>query len=137
MAQLNLQFSGIHFNVTSQDIYTVFSNHLQVKDDHLMMGDFGVAVNASYFVVVDTDLNIGTMNLLSLQYGVELPDWAWLVVMAAIVSLLIIGLLGLTVAIQRHKQNTEVKRRVLNAKTLDALRSQKTFDMVELGKYTY
>ena len=135
MAQLNLQFSGIHFNVTSQDIYTVFSNHLQVKDDHLMMGDFGVAVNASYFVVVDTDLNIGTMNLLSLQYGVELPDWAWLVVMAAIVSLLIIGLLGLTVAIQRHKQNTEVKRRVLNAKTLDALRSQKTFDMVELGKY--
>ena len=136
MAQLNLQFSGIHFNVTSQDIYTVFSNHLQVKDDHLMMGDFGVAVNASYFVVVDTDLNIGTMNLLSLQYGVELPDWAWLVVMAAIVSLLIIGLLGLTVAIQRHKQNTEVKRRVLNAKTLDALRSQKTFDMVELGKCT-
>lgn len=53
--------------------------------------------------------------------------------MAGIVSTFIMALLGVAFGVQKYRLGRKVKKRVLNAKTLEALKNNNSFDMIELG----
>ena len=131
----SLQFNGLIFNITSKDIYKAFRDYMEFNHDDNMMGDYRVEIDSAYFLVVDSDLSDGTLGPKFAKYGVELPDWAWLVVIASIVCILIVAVLGITIGVQRHKQDIAVQRKLLNSKALKSVRSPDAFDMVQLGKY--
>jgi len=132
VAEFYLQFSGIVFNVTSADVNSSWVDLLDVEDGQVKLGKFVIDVNNSHFQVVDTEILNEADNLVFAKYGVELPDWAWLVVMAGIVSTFIVALLGVVFGVQKYRMGKKVKKRVLNAKTLEALRNNNSFDMIEL-----
>ena len=132
----SLQFNGLIFNITSKDIYKAFRDYMEFNHDDNMMGDYRVEIDSAYFLVVDSDLSDGTLGPKFSKYGVELPDWAWLVVIASIVCILIVAVLGITIGVQRHKQDIAVQRKLLNSKALKSVRSPDAFDMVQLGKYS-
>ena len=152
VAEFYLQFSGIVFNVTSADVNSSWVDLLDVEDGQVKLGKFVIDVNNSHFQVVDTEILNEADNLVFAKYGVELPDWAWLVcrtqslrrinliflhlqvVMAGIVSTFIVALLGVVFGVQKYRMGKKVKKRVLNAKTLEALRNNNSFDMIELGE---
>lgn len=130
----SLQFNGLIFNITSKDIYKAFRDYMEYNHDDNMMGDYRVDIDSTYFLVVDSDLTDGTSGPKFAKYGVELPDWAWLVVIAGIVCILIVSVLGVTIGIQRHKQNIAVKKTLLKSKALKSVRSPDAFDMVQLDR---
>ena len=133
-ALFSLQFNGLIFNITSKDIYKAFRDYMEYNHDDNMMGDYRVDIDSTYFLVVDSDLGDGTFVPKFAKYGVELPDWAWLVVIAGIVCILIVAVLGIAIGVQRHKQNIAVKKTLLKSKALKSVRSPDAFDMVQLGK---
>ena len=133
-ALFSLQFNGLIFNITSKDIYKAFRDYMEYNHDNNMMGDYRVDIDSTYFLVVDSDLGGGTFVPKFAKYGVELPDWAWLVVIAGIVCILIVAVLGIAIGVQRHKQNIAVKKTLLKSKALKSVRSPDAFDMVQLGK---
>ena len=61
-------------------MYQSFVEYLKNVDGHRMMGDYEVNTDACYFLVVDTEIINEADNLVFTKYGVELPDWAWLVI---------------------------------------------------------
>jgi len=130
----SLQFNGLIFNITSKDIYKAFRDYMEFNHDDNMMGDYRVEIDSAYFLVVDSDLSDGTLGPKFAKYGVELPDWAWLVVIASIVCILIVAVLGITIGVQRHKQDIAVQRKLLNSKALKSVRSPDAFDMVQLDR---
>lgn len=79
VAEFYLQFSGIVFNVTSADVTSSWVDLLDVEDGQYKLGKFVIDVNTSHFQVVDTEVINDADNLVFAKYGVELPDWAWLV----------------------------------------------------------
>lgn len=131
----SLQFNGLIFKITSKDIYKAFRDYMEYNHESNMMGDYKVDAESAFFLVVDSDLSDGTFGQKFAKYGVELPDWAWLVVIAGIVCILIVAVLGISIGLQRHKQNIAVKRTLINSKALKSVRSPDAFDMVQLGKY--
>ena len=133
VAEFYLQFSGIVFNVTSADVTRSWVELLDVEDGQYKLGRYVVDVNTTRFQVVDTEILNDAENLVFAKYGVELPDWAWLVVMAGIVSTFIVALLGVVFGVQKYRLSRRVNKRVLNAKTLEALRNNNSFDMLEIG----
>ena len=133
VAEFYLQFSGIVFNVTSADVTRSWVELLDVEDGEYKLGRYVVDVNTTRFQVVDTEILNDAENLVFAKYGVELPDWAWLVVMAGIVSTFIVALLGVVFGVQKYRLSRRVNKRVLNAKTLEALRNNNSFDMLEIG----
>ena len=133
VAEFYLQFSGIVFNVTSADVTRSWVDLLDVEDGQYKLGRYVVDVNTTRFQVVDTEILNDAENLVFAKYGVELPDWAWLVVMAGIVSTFIVALLGVVFGVQKYRLSRRVNKRVLNAKTLEALRNNNSFDMLEIG----
>lgn len=132
IAEFYLQFSGIVFNVTSADLTRSWIDLLDVEDGNHKLGDYVIDVDASYFRVVDTEVLNDADNLVFAKYGVELPDWAWLVVMAGTVCTFIMALLGILFGLQKMKLKRKIKMRVLNAKTLEALKNNNSFDMMDL-----
>jgi len=133
VVDVNLQFSGIIFNVTSKDMHQSFVEYLKNVDGHSMMGDYEVNTNACYFLVVDTEIINEADNLVFTKYGVELPDWAWLVIIGGVISVLLIGCLWISISVSRTRHNAAVMRRVIHAKSLGDLRrrSSRVFDKVE------
>ena len=79
VAEFYLQFSGIVFNVTSADVNSSWVDLLDVENGQVKLGKFVIDVNNSHFQVVDTEILNEADNLVFAKYGVELPDWAWLV----------------------------------------------------------
>ena len=135
--EVNLQFSGLVFNLTSTSILDSFTEELEVDGDEVhWMGEYVVNLRSSYFLVVDTELLNNAENLVFGIYGVEFPDWALLVLIAGIMLVFIIAMVGVITSVKRYNQSVEVKRRVLNVKTLKALRGGEHFDVVECGKYS-
>jgi len=132
VVDVNLQFSGIIFNVTSKDVHQSFVENLKIVDDRSMMGVYGVDVDACFFLVVDTEILNEADNLVFTKYGVELPDWAWLVMIGSVISILLIGCLWISIAVSRSRHNAAVMRRIINAKSLGDLhrRSSRVFDKV-------
>ena len=133
IAEFYVQFSGIVFNVTSADITRAWTELLEVEDGKHKLGSYVLDVEASYFRVVDTEILNDADNLVFAKYGVELPDWAWLVVMAGIVCTFIMALLGILFGLQKMRLKRKIQLRVLNAKTLEALKNNNSFDMMDLG----
>lgn len=132
VAEFYLQFSGIVFNVSSADLTRAWVEHLDLEDGNHKLGSYVIDVEASYFKVVDTEVLNDADNLVFAKYGVELPDWAWLVVMAGVVCTFIMALLGILFGIQKMRLKRKIKMRVLNAKTLEALKNNNSFDMMDL-----
>ena len=133
IAEFYLQFSGIVFNVSSADITRSWIELLDVEDGKHKLGSYVIDVEASYFKVVDTEVLNDADNLVFAKYGLELPDWAWLVVMAGMVCTFIMALLGILFGLQKMRLKRKIKMRVLNAKTLEALKNNNSFDMIDLG----
>ena len=133
VAEFYLQFSGIVFNVTSADLTRSWIDLLDVEDGNHKLGGYVIDVDASYFRVVDTEVLNDADNLVFAKYGVELPDWAWLVVMAGTVCTFIMALLGIAFGLQKMKLKRKIQMKVLNAKTLEALKNNNSFDMMDLG----
>ena len=133
IAEFYLQFSGIVFNVTSADITSSWIELLDMEDGKHKLGGYVLDVEASYFKVVDTEILNDADNLVFAKYGVELPDWAWLVLMAGIVCTFIMALVGILFGAQKMRLRRKIQTRVLNAKTLEALKNNNSFNMIDLG----
>ena len=125
LAEIKLQFDGLSNSISSEDVMKMFAEQTKMKNGSYMMGHYDVNVHSSYFLIAENEIKDDSR---------ELPDWAWLVVMGSIVSVCIIAMFGVTISIHRYKHNSETKKRVLNAKTLNVLRGQKAFEMMERGK---
>ena len=77
-----------------------------------------------------------TRQLQPVLEAISVVGQSWLVVIASIVCILIVAVLGITIGVQRHKQDIAVQRKLLNSKALKSVRSPDAFDMVQLGKYS-
>ena len=127
-ADFFLQFSGIAFNVTTEDVKESFMQQLRKEDGKSFLSKFELDLEESYFIVVDTDQGGRVESLVLGKHGVELPDWAWLVVMGGIVTLLIISVIGVSFTIQRVRQGYNMKKRFVSVQALDALRGERSLD---------
>ena len=127
-ADFFLQFSGISFNVTTEDVKESFMQQLREEDGKSYLSTFEIELDESYFLVVDTDQGGRVESLVLGKHGVELPDWAWLVVMGGIVTLLIISVIGVSFTIQRVRQGYNMKKRFVSVQALNALRGERSLD---------
>jgi len=123
IAEFYLQFSGIVFEVSSADLKTSWVELLDVEDGNYKLGKYVIDVDGSHFKVVNTEILNHAENLVFSKYGVELPDWAWLVTIAGFGSIFIVTLLGVVLGIKRFRLDNRVHMRLLHNKTLEVLKN--------------
>merc|ERR1719347_138146 len=68
--------------------------------------------------------------------GIFLPEWSLLAIVVGIISLFVIGFLGVIVCVNRQRNNQLLKKHVLNPRTLQIFKSKRHFDTVEVDNAT-
>ena len=136
LVDIYVQFSDIVFQINTKDVKEAFVDRLIHADSKEMMGEYELDTTWTYFSVIDTAIPEASLTMTNDPMGIFLPEWSLLAIVVGVISLFVIGFLGVIVCVNRQRNNQLLKKHVLNPRTLQLFKSKRHFDTVEVDDAT-